>query len=384
MTPFFPYSFRWLEEHQARYTAEEIQHQPRLWRTLYQELKLRQSYWQPFLRQLLEKPDLQIILCGAGSSAFIGKAVAPWLHEHGGLNVRALASTDIVPTPWKYLNKHVPTLLVSYGRSGNSPESIAAIELADSLLTHCHHLILTCNPDGALARYAENKTHVCSLIMPEGAHDRSFAMTSSFSCMMLATLLLLGDRDFDAAEQPLEMMAILCETQAPDWQSLIRQTIKQSFKRMIALGSTCFTGIAEEGALKMLELTAGRVVTRHDSNLGVRHGPKFIIDNDTLVIVMLSADVYCRRYDVDLLNELKHDGRAKQIIALSSLPHPGSVELHTNLPDIWLLFPYLLFFQMLGFETSLSLNLSPDNPCPTGEVNRVVKGVQIYPYIECE
>ena len=29
---------------------------------------------------------------------------------------------------------------------------------------------------------------------------------------------------------------------------------------------------------------------------------------------------------------------------------------------------------------SLSLGITPDNPCPTGEVNRVVKGVTLYPY----
>ncbi|WP_416775859.1 SIS domain-containing protein [Xenorhabdus budapestensis] len=405
MTPFFPYSSQWLAEHQAYYTAEEIQHQPRLWRTLYQELDVLQPYWRPFLHPLLTKPDLQIILCGAGSSAFVGKAVAPWLREVGrrgkkcGLNVHAFASTDIVPTPWQYLDKSKPTLLVSYARSGNSPESVATVKLIDSLLTDCYHLILTCNPEGELARYAKNKTHVCSLIMPEGANDRSFAMTSSFSCMALATLLLLGDMDFDTAEQPLkkqslETMAVLCETQAPAWQSLIRQIIGKGFKRMVALGAGGFTGIAEEGALKMLELTAGRIATRYDSNMGVRHGPKFIIDHDTLVIIMLSADAYCRRYDIDLLNELKQDGLAKQIIVLSSLPYPGILEANvaethileipTDLPDIWLIFPYLLFFQMLGFETSLSLGLSPDNPCPTDEVNRVVKGVQIYPYTESE
>ncbi|MCC8366750.1 SIS domain-containing protein [Xenorhabdus sp. PB61.4] len=394
MTDFFPHSTQWLTEHQAHHTAEEIQHQPRLWRTLYHELQHSQPFWQPFLRQLLIKPDLQIILCGAGSSAFVGKAIAPYLREiwwsgakfddgnKCGPDIQAVASTDIVPAPLQYLDTNKPTLLVSYARSGNSPESIAVIQLADSLLADCHHLILTCNPEGELARYAENKKHVCSLIMPEGANDRSFAMTSSFSCMAMATLLLLGERTFDMTKQKdaLERVAALCETQAPGWQPLIQRIIGLGFKRMIALGTAGFAGIAEEGALKMLELTAGRIATRYDSCMGVRHGPKFMIDHDTLVVVMLSADPHCRRYDIDLLNELRRDGLAKQIIVLTSQPHPESLEIPADLPDSWLIFPYLLFFQLLGFETSLALGLSPDNPCPTGEVNRVVKGVQIYPY----
>ncbi|BEI77863.1 hypothetical protein Rumi2_10230 [[Ruminococcus] torques] len=41
---------------------------------------------------------------------------------------------------------------------------------------------------------------------------------------------------------------------------------------------------------------------------------------------------------------------------------------------------YILFAQTLAVLKSLSLDITPDNPCPTGEVNRVVKGVTLYPY----
>ncbi|QBY44542.1 D-galactosamine-6-phosphate deaminase AgaS [Arsenophonus nasoniae] len=126
------------------------------------------------------------------------------------------------------------------------------------------------------------------------------------------------------------------------------------------------------------------MATRYDSTMGVRHGPKFFIDKETLVIILLSQQAYCRRYDLDLLNELKQDGRAKNILALSSLPDSNAIELNTKLADIWLIFPYLLFLQLIAVETSLFLGLSPDNPCPTGEVNRVVKGVHIYPYMQVE
>lgn len=380
MKEILSYSPSWLEQKGALFTAQEITHQPCLWRELYQELATKSAIWQPFLTALLARPDLQIVLCGAGSSAFAGKAIAPWLREHCGLDVHAYASTDIVPTPWQYLNPHKPTLLVSYARSGNSPESIGAIALADELLADVYHLMLTCNPEGELARYAEGKSNVCSLIMPEGSHDRSFAMTSSFSCMTLATLLLFGQPDFAQAAKQVEEIATLVEKNIPQWLPLIQTTAQIGFKRMVILGSSCFTSIAEEGALKMLELTAGKVATRFDSTLGVRHGPKFMINKDTLVVVMLSAQEYCRRYDIDLLNELKQDELAKQIVALSSLPLERAIKLDSQLGDIWLMFPYLVFLQLLAFETSLTYGLSPDNPCPTGEVNRVVQGVQLYSY----
>ena len=41
---------------------------------------------------------------------------------------------------------------------------------------------------------------------------------------------------------------------------------------------------------------------------------------------------------------------------------------------------YILFAQTLAVLKSLSMDITPDNPCPTGEVNRVVKGVILYPY----
>lgn len=380
MSELFSYRDAELHERQAQHTAREIWQQPRLWRQLHRELTDSAAQWQPFLAPLLADPDVQIVLCGAGSSAFAGRAIAPWLREECGLDIAAYGTTDIVASPLQYLDPSRPTLLVSYGRSGNSPESVAAVELADQLLPRCSHLMLTCNPDGALARYAAGRAHVCSLVMPQGSHDQSFAMTSSFSCMTLATALLLGPLALNDSLRPLEQMAELCEQARIAWQPQVKSLAKRGFKRMMCLGGSCFTGVAEEGALKMLELTAGRIATRFDSSLGLRHGPKFMIDQHTLVVMMLSAEPYGRRYDLDLWRELRHDGRAQEIVALSGLPGEGFTDLGSELDDIWLLFPYLMFLQMLAFETSLALGMTPDNPCPTGEVNRVVKGVDIYPF----
>ncbi|WP_036769512.1 AgaS family sugar isomerase [Photorhabdus australis] len=380
MSELFSYTEAWLREHHALYTAREIHQQPELWRQLYQNLQREKALWQPFLAPLLSDPELQIVLCGAGSSAFVGRALAPWLREQCGLNVVAYSTTDIVPSPLQYLDPTRSTLLISYGRSGNSPESVAAVQLADQLLPRCYHLMLTCNPDGALARYAEGRSHVCSLNMPQSSHDQSFAMTSSFSCMTLATVLLLGPLTLEQSRAPLMAMAVLCEREWKQWQIQTKQLARSGFKRMMCLGSSCFTGVAEEGALKMLELTAGYIATRYDSSMGVRHGPKFMIEQDTLVVMMLSADQYRRCYDLDLWHELNHDRLACQIVALSGTQGKGFTVINSEQDDIWLLFPYLMFLQMLAFETSLALGITPDNPCPTGEVNRVVKGVEIYPY----
>ncbi len=380
MSELFSHTETWLREHHGLDTAREIYQQPRLWRQLHEELQQSAPGWQSFLRPLLSDPSLQIVLCGAGSSAFAGRSLAPWLREKCGLDAVAYGSTDLVPTPLQYLNPHRPTLLVSYGRSGDSPESVAAVQRADRLLPRCYHLMITCNPDGELARYAQGRQNAYSLIMPRGSHDRGFAMTSSFSCMTLATILLLGPQTLEQSAAPLRRMADWCERERENWQSQAKTLAAGGFKRLMVLGGSCFIGIAEEAALKMLELTAGHIATRYDSPMGVRHGPKFMIDGDTLVMLMMSSEDDCRQYDLELLHELRHDALARQIVALSGRHEEGLRVVGGDFDDIWLLFPYLVYLQMLAFETSLAIGITPDNPCPTGEVNRVVKGVTIYPF----
>ncbi len=382
MSHYFSYSTDWLEQHNALHTAREIWQQPDLWRRLHQQLTDTSAQWQPFLQPLLDNPRLQIVLCGAGSSAFAGRALAPWLRQQTGRDVVAYGTTDIVANPHQYLDRSRPTLLVSFARSGNSPESVASVALADQLLPECYHLMLVCNPDSQLANYAAGRDNVLALVMPQGSNDQSFAMTSSFSCMMLSATLLLGPQSLAEAYPQLNRMVERCIQLRESLQTQVKSLASSGFTRYITLGGSCFTGLAEEASLKMLELTAGRIVTRFDSPLGLRHGPKFMVDNQTLVLLMFSGDSYARQYDADLWHELKRDGLVQKMVGLSGEPNDfNEVQtVHDDHDDVWMMFPYLLFSQMLAMETSLAHGLTPDNPCPTGEVNRVVKGVTIYHY----
>ena len=367
----------------STWTEKEIRQQPESWIRSLKNIDALRSNINAFLEPLLQNTSLKIILTGAGTSAFIGDIITPWLSRHTGKNFVAVPTTDLVTNPIDYLSEQEPTLLVSFARSGNSPESVATVELADQLLPESYHLMLVCNPDSQLAHYAHQRENVCSLVMPQGSNDQSFAMTSSFSCMMLSAALLLGPHSLTEAQRPLETMVARCRELRETLQPQVKAFAASGFRRYITLGGSCFTGLAEEASLKMLELTAGQIVTRYDSPLGLRHGPKFMVDNQTLVLLMLSSGDYARQYDRDLWNELQRDGLAMQMVGLTGSTQAlceQMLNLHHAEDDVWLLFPYLLFTQMLAFESSLALGLTPDNPCPTGEVNRVVKGVTIYRY----
>jgi tagatose-6-phosphate ketose/aldose isomerase len=370
-----------LESAGGIWTAREISQQPVAWKKIEGVMSLEAAALRAFLGPLLERRDLRIVLTGAGTSAFVGECLAPALKLRTSLRVDAVATTDLVGSPDALLERGVPTLLVSFARSGNSPESTAAVALAEQGLSDCHHLIFTCNAAGAL--YGEGKrlrnAHV--VLLPEETNDRGFAMTSSFSGMMLAASLtfdLLGDVRSDALSR---WAAHVLEVGVAFTTSLARS----GFERVVYLGGQEFKGLAREAALKMLELSDGKVVALAETPLGFRHGPKTIVNGKTLVVMFLSNEPYARRYEMDLLRELLSDGVAARVAVLDA---GGASEFGngeglavagaTDASNLSLCFPYVVFAQTFAFLQSLTLGLRPDTPNARGVVNRVVQGVSIY------
>ncbi|MUM30313.1 tagatose-6-phosphate ketose isomerase, partial [Mycobacterium sp. CBMA295] len=143
--------------------------------------------------------------------------------------------------------------------------------------------------------------------------------------------------------------------------------------------------LARESALKLLELTAGEVVTYFDSPLGFRHGPKSVLDADTVVVVFVSTDPYTRRYDLDIIAEISAQLGQGAVMVISTEPAPAVPGSAVVLPglvgldDALVALPYLVFAQYVALFTSLECAKTPDNPFPSGEVSRVVRGVTIYP-----
>lgn len=64
------------------WTEEEIRQQPVCWMHSLKNIDNIRPAIDNFLTPLLHKNDLRIILTGAGTSAFIGEIIAPWLANH--------------------------------------------------------------------------------------------------------------------------------------------------------------------------------------------------------------------------------------------------------------------------------------------------------------
>lgn len=383
MQQYLGYSEAELQRLSAYWTAKEINQQPDCWAQTAAITRECEAQIKSFMDKVYSYPNLRIVLTGAGTSAFAGRALALGLSQRLQRRVEAISTTDIVSNPNQCFAENIPTLLVSFARSGNSPESVAAVELANQTLTQCFHLVLTCNADGKLYKCSHNDKQSLALLMPAETNDQSFAMTSSFSSMTLAAFsVLMYGNDYT---KDIESICKCSVGLIKDLNSQIKDTANKELERVIYLGSGGLQGLAQESALKLLELTAGKVVATYDSPLGFRHGPKSIVNQDTMIVVFISNDPYTRKYDLDLLAEICRDNIASQVVAITA----QAIDIETRADvicvpgmeaatDVELLFPYMLYAQMYSFHRALALGNTPDNPCPTGEVNRVVQGVTIH------
>ena len=375
---------QYLIAHGADRTAREIAQQPQAWEQTQACLWAQRESIETFLKPLLAIDKLRVILTGAGSSAYIGQCLAPELLRALGKRVEAIATTDLVSGPREYLHREVPTLLVSFARSGASPESLAAIELAEQCIQQCHHLIITCNAQGALYRNSSARPGRLALLLPEITHDLGFAMTASFSSMLYAALAIFGgiERSASRLERLTDAAGSLIQRHA----GAIKSLAQLDYQRVVFLGSRGFAGLAAEAALKLLELTDGAVVSVANTPLGFRHGPKTIVNRATLVVLFVSNDPLARKYDMDLLQELHTDAAAGGLLGIGAQAPAGPqacqwllVPEMSAADDAQLMLPFVIMAQMYALHRSLQLGNTPDTPCASGRVSRIVKGVAIYP-----
>lgn len=373
----------------AEITTREIYQQPDVWREAFEFYQAKREEIAAFLQEIADKYDyIKVILTGAGTSAYVGDTLLPYfkeVYDERKWNFNAIATTDIVANPATYLKKDVATVLVSFARSGNSPESVATVDLAKSLVDELYQVTITCAADGKLALQAHGDDRNLLLLQPAVSNDAGFAMTSSFTSMMLTTLLVFDPTEFAVKCERFEVVSSLAR-KVLDKAEDVKELVDLDFNRVIYLGAGPFFGLAHEAQLKILELTAGQVATMYESPVGFRHGPKSLINDNTVVLVFGTTTDYTRKYDLDLVREVAGDQIARRVVLLSDqafgLENVKEVALGCGgvLNDIYRVFPYIVYAQLFALLTSLKVENKPDTPSPTGTVNRVVQGVIIHEY----
>ena len=382
-----------VQEQQARglqYTPREISQQPDTWQGTLQIFREHQASICRFLESSGVQGKLEqrpvVMLVGAGTSDYIGHALALLLREKWGCEVSACASTDLLTNLEDYVVPGRPYLWISFSRSGDSPEGVAVVKQAIQHYPEIAHLIVTCNADAQMIVEVQAAARACVIVLDDAVNDRSLAMTSSFTNMVIMGQCLAHAWSIEEYAPILDHLVsagrkflVTAGTEAERLASL-------KLPRACFLGSGSLLSVAKESALKVLEMTAGQVKTMSETILGLRHGPMAALDTETLFVAFISSEDRRQHYAADLLRELT----AKQITAARVLIGPkaaqplfaGSydtyVAIDNDVPDGYRPALDVLFGQMLGLYSSVAREMKPDAPSPGGVINRVVQEFRIY------
>ncbi len=387
----FGYDPEYLQRVGGIFTASEILQQPELWNETFTLLTHHETALERFLQSVFEYPDLTIIICGAGTSAYIGTILQGSFQRQSGKRTVAVSTTDLVSHPSDYFLAENPTLLVSFARSGNSPESAASIDLANQLCRRIFHLVITCNPEGRLAAATASKDNCYQLFMPAKANDKSLAMTGSFTSMLLAGILISRINTERITKNQVEQLSSYGLFILKNFSQALKKVAGLDFQRTFFLGSGPFQGAARESQLKIQELTNGIIMGGYDTFLGFRHGPKVVINPSTLIVYLFSSNAYVAQYENDLVADINRGEKGIYQIGITESNHDksreGAIDMMIKLPCDENLYEDLfsvcsvLPAQILGFMKSLQLGLNPDSPSLSNTITRVVEGVNIYPYV---
>ena len=356
---------------EPRYTWQEIVQQPLLWPTTLR--RVQDASKRLGLEKMLK--GSRVLITGAGSSAYAAISVASaWSRSI------AVPTTDLLVNPDHYLRDI--DVVVSLARSGNSPESVAVVDIIRDIRPEILQLAITCNSEGALARSA-----VAGLIVLDPrTNDRSLVMTSSFSNMVLAGLCLAEADDLlVSVEEAIASTHLLL----PDIEDRCCRVTARTKDRIVILASSPLLGWAAEAGLKILEMAGGRFPMIAETYLGLRHGPMSFVGKDSLVVCLLSSDPLRRLYEVDLIRELRSKMLGCLVGITGSVQDVGSSEydglfdeiipaIVPQAPDIVRTPFEIVIPQLLGYHLSLSVGLNPDNPSPNGVINRVVQSFSIH------
>ena len=370
-------------------TAREIAQQPASWRGTRNIFMQHAERLRAFLEtagvagQLERRPI--VVLTGAGTSDYIGQALTLVLRAEWGCETQAIASTDLLSNMSDYLVPGRRYLMISFSRSGDSPEGVTVLQQALERYPEIAHLIVTCNERGRMAELVRGRDTAYAVVLDDAVNDRGLAMTSSFTNMVLFGQCLAHLWSVAAYEPVFEALVHAGVAFLPVADAAARELGERRYKRVCVLGSGALTGVARESALKVLELTAGGVKTMAESVLGLRHGPMAALDNETLLVCFVSSDSRRQNYEADLLREVGEKGIVAQrvVVGPANADHLAGcseryLAIADGVPDLYRPLIDVMLGQLLGLYCSLAHGLKPDAPSPRGVISRVVSEFRIY------
>lgn len=372
------------------FTPREIAQQPQSWEVTLGIFKRNQPAIRAFLEGLGLRGPLEqrpiVILVGAGTSDYVGQALVLLLRRSWGCEVIACPSTDLLPNMEDFIVPERKYLFISFSRSGDSPEGVAVLERAIELYPDIAHLVITCNEDAQMIEVCRDYPRSYFVVLDAAVNDRSLAMTSSFTNMIVMGQCLAHAWAIEEYEAVLRRMSKAGEKLLQSASDLAELLAAQGFSRVCFVGSGPLASVAKESALKVLEMTAGRVATMSETVLGLRHGPMAALDGSTLFVCFVSDDGRRALYARDLLREIGEKKIVAKRVAVGVSAQQAEIApfcdfylaVEAEVSDLYRPALDVMFGQLLGLHCSIFHRLKPDTPSPNGVIARVVQEVGIY------
>ena len=381
---------RELRERGLENTPREIEIQPTLLLNNFETLKKREAEIRSFIDLRILRDHRKTVLMGAGSSAHIGLSAQNLLRSKWSLDCEVIPTTDMITHYDSLLARKRKYAFVSFARSGNSPESLGAYVLANRFCEKPSHVVITCNREGELARYVSGNDRVLLLDLLPETNDKGLAMTCSFTSMLMAAQFLAHIHEVETYRSVLKDISRATRVIIEDSSDELAGLCRLDFNRAVFLGSGALFGSAIESQLKLQEMTSGNVICKADTFMGVRHGPRVVINGKTLVVYFLSSEKWARKYELDLIRQIHAKRQGSRTIVVCENGEAADLGRYvdcvvdfgkrgdSNIPDLCRPILDVLVGQLLGLFKSVSLGLKPDNPDKSGVISRVVQGVKVY------
>ena len=379
-------------ERGLEHTPREIWQQPETWSKTYQRCRDRRGELNDTLRRAgigrgsTSSPTVYLV--GAGTSDYTGRALAPLLRWRWSCDVWPIPSTTLLTEFDEFHRPGREYLWISFSRSGESPEGVALLERALDRHREIRHLVITCNPQGPMAQLcSRHPDRAVALVLDDAVNDRGLAMTSSFSNMVLAGQCVAHLEDFSQFGDVVEQMSEAGRRFLPVASEAAAVITLLGCTRSCFVGAGVLRAVADESALKVVELSAGKVTTMAETPLGLRHGPLSSVDSQTLFVAFLSSEARRRGYELDLLREIdrKRLGRVRAVVTpqgvedVSSLAdYSLSLNCGADFPDYHRPVLDVILGQLIGLFASMRCGLKPDQPSPGGTITRVVAPIKLY------
>lgn len=379
-------------ERGLEHTPREIWQQPDTWSKTFERCRSQHAELSDALRRAgigrgsISSPTVYLV--GAGTSDYTGRTLAPLLRQRWGCDVWAIPSTTLLSDFEEFHRPGREYLWISFSRSGQSPEGVALLQQALERRREIRHLVITCNQQGPMAQLcASHPDRALALVLDDAVNDRGLAMTSSFSNMVLAGQCVGHLEDLEQFGEIVGQLSEAGRKFLPAAAEAAAAITTLGCTRACFVGAGALRAVADECALKVVELSAGKVTTLAETPLGLRHGPLSSVDGNTLFVAFLSSNARRRGYELDLLREIdrKHLGRVRAVVTARSAEDMAaladyslSLDCGTDFPDVYRPVIDVILGQLLGLFTSMRCGLKPDQPSPGETITRVVAPIRLY------